>query len=269
MPYPRAYVYFTLVLGLAGLGFLQTYFTRLSEATPAQHFHAAVAVGWMLMLIAQSWAISHRKVWLHRKVGKGSYLLAPLFIGSGFGIVHAMANAGGPFREAFGTQLALVDGIAVMLFAWLYYSAISNRRNVQLHARYMTATVLLLLTPVISRVLIFYVPGFGVTSPETLDRFILAFHVGNGVALAAALVLLFRGQRSAGVSLPYAVTAMAILLQSMAFELAGGAAWWQASITAYGALPAPAVVLAGFLAGVALVLAATRRSDAVVSARAA
>lgn len=269
MPYPRAYVYFTLVLGLAGLGFLQTYFMRLTQASPAHHFHAAVAVGWVLMLIAQSWAISHRKVLLHRKVGKGSYLLAPLFIGSGFGIIHAMANAGGLFRETFGTHLAMVDLIAVILFAWLYYSAISNRRNVQLHARYMTATVLLLLSPIITRVLNFYVPGFAVTSPETLDRFIVAFHAANGVALAAALFLLFRGQRSAGVGLPYAVTATAILLQSLAFELAGGTAWWQATIAAYGALPVPAVVLAGFLAGVALVLGATRRSGAVVSARAA
>lgn len=257
MLYPRAYLYFSLVFVLAIVAFTPTYFMRPGDAGPAHHFHAAVAAAWMLMLISQSWAISHRRVVLHRAAGKGSYVLAPLFIAASFAIIHAMQNGGGPFREMFGAGLSLADALAVAAFAWFYFQAIANRRNMQLHARYMTATVLMLLNPVLARILSFHVPGFLITSVEEFGKFPLNFHLGNAMALSVTLALLYSDRKSAGVSRPYLVAASVIVLQSISFQWVAPAGWWQSSLATFGAVPVLAASMAGLFIGVALVAAAT------------
>lgn len=258
MPYPRAHLYFSAVLALAFLGFMPSYFLNLGAASPAHHFHATVATAWLLMLIGQSWAISHRKFALHRASGKGSYILAPLFVAAGVGVIHAMHNGAGPFREMFSGGLAFADAVAVVLFAGLYYSAIANRRDVQRHARCMSATVLLLISPIVARVLSFYTPGFTISGVEELQWFPVNFHLGNLAALLPALVLLYRDRGILGLRSPYLIVALAIGLQSLGFELVGDAAWWQALMSAFAAVPAPMVVASGLVAGAVLALAATR-----------
>lgn len=267
MPYPRAYIYFAILLVAAMAAFMPTYFLRLDEAGPAHHFHAATAAAWLLMLISQSWAISHRRFALHRATGRGSYLLAPLFIASGVTIIHAMANGAGPFREMFASGLMLADAIAVAAFAGLYFAAIANRRSVQVHARCMTATVLLLISPVAARLLSFYLPGFMIESVEEFHRFPLNYHLGNGAALVAVLVLMARDRKSYGIRPPYLAVAVVIALQSAGFALAGDAAWWRAAMTALGGLPAALVAGTAFLAGVGLVATATRAGRPASSAR--
>lgn len=257
MLYPRAYLWFSAVLALTLLGFFDSYFDRLSQASPVHHFHAVTATLWMLLLISQSWAISHGKVQWHRAAGKLSYGLAPLFIGSGFLIIQAMQLGPGPFRRVFGPGLGFVDIVAVGLFAWLYFAAIRNRRNMQLHARYMSATVLPLLSPILARVFGNYVPG--------MDSFRINMHLGTGVALAAALVLLYRDRKTIGIKPPYLVAAIAFVVQSVGFELLRDVAWWRAFMQATSGIPAWAMSLTGLAFGVVLVLAAVRRGRPVVT----
>lgn len=269
MLYPRAYIYFSVVLVLTVIAFMPGYFLSLGDADPAHHFHAVVAGAWMLMLISQSWAISHRRVSLHRAAGKGSYVLAPLFIASGLAILHAMQNGAGPFREMFAPGLIFVDALAVLTFAWLYYRAIANSRDMQRHARYMTATVLMLLTPVFARLLIFYVPGFAITSPEDIAGFALSFHLGNAITLLVALALLYSDRKTVGITPPYLVAALVIVAQSIGFEWIAPTGWWQATVSAFGALPPLAAGTGGLLAGVVLVLAATTGKGPAIKPKAA
>lgn len=269
MPYPHAYLYFSAVLLLSVLGFMPSYFLNLGAASGTHHFHAVVATAWLLMLIGQSWAIHHRHVALHRIVGRSSYLLAPLFLAAGLGVIHALQNGGGPFRDLFAGGLAFSDTVAVSLFAWLFYSAIANRRNTQRHARFMSATVLLLISPVIARILSFHVPGFTIAGPEEFQWFPLNFHLGNLAALLPALALLYRDRAVLGNSSPYLVVALGIGLQSLGFALVGDSAWWQAGLAAYAAAPAPIVVSVGLFVGAVITLAANRAGSPVVSTKTA
>jgi hypothetical protein len=73
--------YFAGLLLLAIITFWPTY-VSLSPAASSiyTHFHAAVATLWVLMLISQPMLIRSGRITTHRKLGRLSLVLAPLFV---------------------------------------------------------------------------------------------------------------------------------------------------------------------------------------------
>jgi hypothetical protein len=59
----------------------------------------------MVLLIGQSWLARVRKISLHRVVGKGSLLLAPLFLVSGIMIVRVMLTKNDGFSRAWPSSM--------------------------------------------------------------------------------------------------------------------------------------------------------------------
>ena len=115
--YPRAPIYFLLVFLVAIIGFYPSFFSKLRETDAIRHFHGLMATAWMLMLIAQGWLMRQRKFSSHRAFGKLSFFLAPLFIASGFLMIHSMLASTNGFSRTFGARLAFVD-IATIPYWW-------------------------------------------------------------------------------------------------------------------------------------------------------
>ena len=254
MPYARAHYFLAALLPLIGLAFWPFYFSRLAESPLAIHAHGVTASAWLLLLILQSWAIHHRRTDLHRAAGRASFILFPLFLVGGLMVLHTMARAlaaaANPFQDAFGAGLGAHDLLAVATFAWLYYSALRQRRNVQLHARCMLATPLLLLAPIFSRVFVDHVPGLKITGPETLSLFTASLYLANALTLAVALALYAGAPRFGR---PFLVVAVMVLLQCASFGWLNGSPAWRAFYGSLGSLPVAVPVVLGLLAGTAIV----------------
>jgi hypothetical protein len=249
MPYPRAHYYLLGLIGLVGLAFWPNYFSRLGDVPWALHAHGITASLWLLLLISQSWAIHHGKRSLHRAAGRSSFVLAPLFLASGFLVLKSMAQqtyGGHAFYEVFGAGLGLLDLLAVLFFAGFYYGALRHRRRVQLHARYLLATVLLLATPIASRLFLFYVPGLQVRGPEDMHLFAIGVHLGNAIGLAIALGLFLPAPKHGR---PFLLAALFLVLSSIAFQWLAAASPWQALFRSIGQAPSLAMAAIGLLLG--------------------
>ncbi|HYI63860.1 MAG TPA: hypothetical protein VEW71_03130 [Allosphingosinicella sp.] len=149
----RSWKYFAGFFLLALVAFWPTYLSQVRASSPYTHLHAATAAAWMLMLVAQSWAIGARRVAQHKLFGKASYALAPLVLVSILLLGHD--RIGGVSGEAYAIQtyiLYLQLSLAV-LFGLSYGLAIWNRRSVALHSRFMVCTALTLIDPVTIRLL--------------------------------------------------------------------------------------------------------------------
>lgn len=253
MPYPRAHYYLLAMIPLIGLAFWPGYFARLGETPWSVHVHGVTATLWILMLVAQSWAIHSGRWALHRATGRSSFVLVPVFLAGGFLMLQTMSRrtfGGHPFFEVFGAGLGAFDLLAVLFFAGFYYAALRNRRRVQLHARYMLATVLLLATPITSRFLNFYVPGMKIEGPEDMHLFAVGVHLSNAIGLAIAVGLHLQARRH---GLPFLLAAVFLVASSISFQWLAAASLWQATFRGIGMLPSVVVVALGLLLG-ALVL---------------
>ena len=149
-----------LLLALAFGAFWPMYLSKPFAALDRYtHTHAAIGLAWMLLLVAQPLAI--RRGWraLHRVLGRVAVLVATAFVVSGVLLAHfrfAAMDEPTLLKQAFFLYLPLHTAVLFALAAGLGFH---YRRATALHARFMGATALLLVDPVVVRLVVFYLPA--------------------------------------------------------------------------------------------------------------
>jgi hypothetical protein len=222
--YKYAYVWFSLAFAVTLLGFWPSFFSGPLQNDPVRTIHGLLATAWMLMLIAQSWLIAHRHVLWHRRVGKLSYVLAPALVISAALVIPSMLGSH-HFPPRLVLSLIFSDVCSLAAFTLLYGLAIWHRRSVVLHARYMSATVLVILVPALGRVFGIYVPGV-----HGLEG---ALNPSYWVVEAACVALMFADWRKGRSLTPYALTLVFLVAVNwglwQAPDMPAFAAWAKAS----------------------------------------
>lgn len=150
---------YTVMVVLAGFAFWPLYLSRIAgDVDPYTHFHAAVAITWCALLIVQPLLIPGRKS-LHRAIGALSYVLAPLFLVASILLAHSRFSAMDHAKFLMEAPSLFLPLSACLLFGVSYVLAVAHRRTVALHARFMIATGLPMIDPVLGRAIHFYGPS--------------------------------------------------------------------------------------------------------------
>jgi hypothetical protein len=233
MPYRNAYWFVLALLALTFVAFWPGYFSKLSTHSQAHHWHAAGAVLWAVLAALQSWTVHNGRLALHRKTGLAVFALFPLFLIGGMWVIHVEAATlagalGSPAAMADPdtsqiAQFGFFDPLANIGFAVLFWGGLKYRHKVQLHARYMLATLLFVIAPIGFRLLSRYVPAFKSDIPETAWRFSFAMAGGNLIAFAIA-VYLYRQAPKHG--RPFLLAAGIIAAQAITYETVGRVPSW-------------------------------------------
>jgi hypothetical protein len=217
--YRSAPYWFAGLLVLSFMGFWPSYFSPgASSATFAQHFHAVAMLIWLLMLIAQPWLISSRRRGVHRLIGRVSLLLAPVIVVSALLAVYDnLARLPQPY-PSIGLSFFWLGLGSAMYFAMLYSLAILNRRDMQIHARYMVATSL-----------VFIVPGMGrlltrIGQATGMDW--LNFQIALWVPVLIGALMIFQDSRKGRIRLPWVLDTVSWTVVVLGFYLLPRFAWF-------------------------------------------
>lgn len=151
--FTRSGPYFAGLLLLAFVAYWPTYFSRVLSADHYTHFHASLAVLWILMLAAQPTLIRMKRLALHRLLGGFSYVLAPLIVFSIVLLGHSRIKGLSGEAYAIQTYILYLQVSLTVLFGLSYALAIYQRRVVALHARFMLCTAFTLIDPVVIRLM--------------------------------------------------------------------------------------------------------------------
>jgi hypothetical protein len=218
--YARAPQYLAGLLVLAVLGFYRSYFARFFGADAVHHLHGLTATGWLVLLCTQAWLYRTRRLALHRALGRWSPLLVVLFLISGVLVLRRMLTAQDGFSQAFGMRLSFTDASSVVYFALAFGLALHYRHRLQIHARLMVSTALLVLPPALARAAGQYLPG--------IHSFEAAFHAGYVASELMVVGLIVHDLRHGGWRWPYPVLLAVMLVQQASFHAVPHWAWWQA-----------------------------------------
>lgn len=136
------------LLAISFLGFYKSYFSffpRFQNTAWLVHFHAIIIFCWFAMLITQGLLAKKGNITLHKKIGKFSYVLAPLVV-----ISFALITDYGQQRQKSPDLLGatIFDGGLFILF---YSLAILNRKKTDYHAQYMILSALPFINPGLGR----------------------------------------------------------------------------------------------------------------------
>ena len=177
--YKNAFYWFIGLLLILIVGFWESYFSKLpNTGHVTHHAHGIVMLAWVLLLISQSWLIRNRRNANHRTLGKISFVLAPAIVMTAVLVnFYFLANAEDPVAPL--TQRIYWFGyFSAALFAVMYGLAIRNRRQVNLHARYMVATALVFLVPGLLRAISNYLAPLGIWTPDFFQTTWIPFFIG-------------------------------------------------------------------------------------------
>lgn len=115
------------------------------------HFHALTSALWFALVIVQPLLILRGRRDIHRRLGSISWVLGPLVIIAMFLGAHALQEA---FQVGAGRVLPYVFWLQwwlALMFGTFWGLAMFLRRDRFLHARFMAATALTFIDPVIAR----------------------------------------------------------------------------------------------------------------------
>jgi hypothetical protein len=251
MPYRNAHYFVLALLAMTFVAFWPSYLSQLPTGKQAWHVHAAGALLWTVMVMVQSWSIQSEHAALHRKAGLASFVLFPLFLIGGVMAIQAEATtlAGGLDKpeNAVLAQFGIFDPLANIGFALLYYGGLKHRRNVQLHARYMVASLLFLVSPVIWRLLQVWVPILDSSTPETAHRFSYVMAAGNAGALALTYYLYRLAPKHGR---PFLIVIGFIVAEQVLFETLGRLDPWAKFFSQFAHLNSAALLTATAIASV-------------------
>ncbi len=227
--YPNASWYFALAVLVTWLGFSFSYFARLKQNDIFHHLHGASAGAWMALLIIQPILYQRGQLAAHRRLGRiGSIVLIPALLIGGVKMMHSMMANSAAYPPGATYQLAFIDLISLFLFPLFFGLSIWSSRQIQLHARYMACTVLVILPPAITRLLFFF-PWFD-SFAKTLN--------GSFVAIELVLLLLLLDdKRSGGIRKPYLIALLLFGFLHVTMNFAGGWSWWQELMDQFSNLP--------------------------------
>lgn len=250
MPYRKAWMWVLALLALTFVAFWPGYFSKLPSHSQAHHWHAAGAVSWTLLAIVQSWTVHNDRLALHRKTGLAVFALFPLFLVGGMWVIHVEATTlagslGSPAAMADPdisqiAQFGFFDPLANIGFAALFWGGLKYRHKVQLHARYMLATLVFVVSPIGFRLLSRYVPAFSSDTPATAWRFSFAMGGGNLIAFAIALYLYSRAPKHGR---PLLIAAYVIAAQEITYETLGRLPSWAPTFASVSSVSSPFLLL--------------------------
>lgn len=253
MPFRHAHWFLLALLASALWAFWPGYLSKLPESSEAFHLHGLTGFLWMVLLIAQSFAIQSGRYALHRTIGLSIFALFPVFTAGGVLVVHTMAQktaAGDLFYQTFGARLGAVDFYSSVALVGLVWAALRERRNVRLHAGYMLSTAFFLVMPAVARILTDY-PPFLVDGPAAFDKFGQALHVTIAATVLFAGALWLRNRKDT----PMLVIAILVALESVFFEIVGRTDAWKAVFFGLGDTSAVIVTAFGWIVAVLGMLA--------------
>ncbi len=217
--YADAWLYFLLGLGVTVAGFWPSFFSR-PAANPLPHvLHGVVATAWLALLVAQAALMRLRRPSWHRTLGKASYLLMPALIVTGAWVLHLMLAGQTRLPPPLARMLGFIDLVTLVFLAVAFALAIANRRNVQLHARWMATTLLIVLPPALTR-LMFIVFG-AIPFPRALA---LAY----AVLVAVCAVLIYVDWRGGRLRAPYLAAGATLAGTYVALGPIAGSPQWAA-----------------------------------------
>lgn len=205
----------TLLL-LAVLAFWPTYLAAPARlGTPYTHLHASTATLWFVLLLAQPLLLRAGARRLHRTLGYASVLLAPLvLVGIALG-AHSLLGrlmAAGVWRE--GVYVLYLQASLGAAFGILWGLGMWHRKDRKVHARFMAATGLTFVDPVLARLLP-DLPGVGAQ--------VVTFTVVNAILLG--LIWNEREARRGRWVFPLVLGVFLLLEIPLALGVTGTGAW--------------------------------------------
>jgi hypothetical protein len=209
------------LLGVAVAGFWQPYLSRIAVGVDVlTHVHAATVTAWLLLLASQALLIRQHRPAAHRVLGRLSYALMPVILGSAAALAVSRLLMARPDLPVARAELFFIQMGTTMLLATFYVLAMIHRRRPHRHARYMIGTALVMIDPIVARILTHVTPSWEFLASQVI-----------WLVTVPILIVLIRLEPSGGrTRTPFVWQLMLLVLYQAATPVIGRSETWQSAV---------------------------------------
>jgi len=198
-----------MMLVLVVLGFWPSYFASLQTWRFSVHIHSALMFYWMGSLIAQAVFVKTGQMDWHRRIGRASFVVAPLMVFFGYLMMREVLGLDS-WRFTVSDIRALWGSFGnIAHFALTYALAIYFRRDTQLHARFMISTGVILLGAGVVRIV-------WVGHPE-LSGFVAAVNTEFVFGMLITIALILNDRRVGRIRAPFVIMLVLLACRHVVF----------------------------------------------------
>lgn len=205
-------------------GFYFSYWSVFNEIPFYQHVHGITATLWFLLIIVQPYLYQKSSMKLHRTLGIIGLFLAGGVVFSALQIVPnnlKLNVADVSLKYIF----ILIDFISLIGFTYAVIQSILNKKEIDLHARFMVSTVFWIMLPALTRLLFFpQIAIFGHPTPLSFKDCI--YVAGIMVLIALIVLILIDYKKQKKIFRAYTTVGIVTLLIIISMEYFGKAQWW-------------------------------------------
>ncbi len=223
--FPKAHLWLIIPFLIAFTGFYFTYWSKFSEARFTQHLHGLSATAWFVLIIIQPFLYQKAKMNLHRILGIIGLFIAGGVVFSAMQVIPnnlTLENISENLRYSF----IFADFVFVFGFSYSVIMAIINKKDIDIHARYMISTVFWVMLPALSRLIYFpLLISYGFPTPIT---FLQCFYIAGGIILLVlGILILLDFLKEKKFYRPYLLVTLTTLVVLLFFNYFGYADWWR------------------------------------------
>lgn len=149
-------IFFIGIVLISLIGFFNTYFKFFPEFDRFPfiiHIHFLAFVSWFFLLIIQPILIKRNQRNLHKKIGKLSYLIAPIILLTIMMLISKQVTRELSTPDNHAAMTAFVGLIDIITFSTFYIIAMTHTKNLRWHVAFLMASSLVILNPGLSRIL--------------------------------------------------------------------------------------------------------------------
>lgn len=203
--YTKTGFFFLIIIPLVGIGFYPSYFsffpTQFQKIDFLVHLHFFFSALWIVILILQPFLIINKHYRWHKRLGKVTYIIFPLWIMSFLPMINNLIQS-----EKYNV---LVFPIGTMTLLIIFYAlAIKNRKIAAKHMRYFIASAIVLIDPTIGR-----------WTYTIFQNDLIAMPITYGIMNLILVALIWMDKRNGKDYQPYLVALSYFLLYNIAFFL--------------------------------------------------
>lgn len=224
--FPKAVFYFVALLLIAVFAFWIPWYSNIfGDHTIWANFHAVMMTAWILLLISQAFLMRSGKLAEHHRLGKISFILGPLCVLSFPLLAASMLPTEGVPVPLFKSYVLWLQVGLGGLFAWFFLAAIYYRKEPARHARYMIATSITLIDPIVARLVIFHGPAAGTIPDMNVAPVAMQYFSYPVVAVVLAALLFMDRNQTRGRDVFVKVTAGFLVFGVLTFTMATSQPW--------------------------------------------
>lgn len=216
-------LYLLCLLLVCWTAYFLTPFNAFKLVSWTEQYYAVTLFTFLLALMVKLSFVKSNWGLMLRSLRIISVIVASALIHSGLLHIHTLLNTQNTLIKQWVWGLSFCAFLIITNFSALYLCALKNSRNPPHYIQYLISLSLLFVSPLLSQLASYWIPGLLISSPE---QFVINMNLAQSFAVMLCITFIFTAQLNSKTVSHSLIVLLALIIQAMAIWRVNEGSFW-------------------------------------------